>query len=302
MANADEIRALVDLRREGPLPVRVRMQLPFALLQHASATGFRTGFGDEWLRIGAVKLFSDGSLGARTAALIEPYSDDSSTSGELIYSPEELARRVEAVYAAGFQVCIHAIGDRAMQVTLDAIEHAAATHPNPFPPRIEHASVVNTEIVERMRALGVGAAVQPQFARSDYWSPERLGTDRAKGCYAFRTLWKAGVVLAGSTDCPVEKLDALAAIGQMVHRPEWSPQEALPLDAVLRIVSEGSYRIDGDVAGSGRLERGRSPDFLVLEQDPREVPPPEIEGTRPTMTVVGGVPSYQAGRSKRSIM
>jgi predicted amidohydrolase YtcJ len=288
MAHEREIRALVDLRRDGLLPVRVRMQLPYALLEHATASGLRTGFGDDYLRIGAVKLFSDGSLGARTAALHAPYSDDPSTDGELIYAAEELAARVRRVYETGFQVCVHAIGDRAMDVTLDAMEAAAAAYPPAFPPRIEHASLVNPAIVERMRRLGVGAAIQPQFARSDYWAPERLGPERARGCYAFRTLRDAGIPLAGSTDCPVEELDAMAAIGQAVSRPEWSPGEALPLEAALRTFSEGTYLIDGAPAGTGRLAPGEFADFVVLDQDPRAVPAAELERIPVAMTVVGG--------------
>jgi predicted amidohydrolase YtcJ len=293
MAHAAEVRALVDLRREGPLPVRVTMQLPYALLEHASGLGLRTGFGDDTLRVGAVKLFSDGSLGARTAALLQPYSDDPSSDGELIHAPEALARKVTRVYEAGFQVCIHAIGDRAMQATLDAIQ-AAQGIPNPFPPRIEHASLVNADLVSRMKDLGVGAAIQPQFARSDCWAPDRLGEERARGCYAFRTLWEAGIPLAGSTDCPVEPLDALAALGQLVHRPPWSPDEGLPLEAALRVFSEGSYALLGCPPGTGQLAVGEYADFLVLEEDPRAAPPEAIEKIPVAMTVVGGRISFRA--------
>ena len=295
MAHEPEIRGLVELHQTEGLPVRVLMQYPYRLLESAARAGLRTGFGDDYLRIGAVKLFSDGSLGARTAALLQPYADDPSTTGELIYSPEELAERVRRVYEEGFQVCIHAIGDRAMEVTLDAIEAApGGGAPWSFPPRIEHASLVNPRIVERMRRLGVGAAVQPQFARSDYWSPERLGLERARGCYAFRTLWEAGIPLAGSTDCPVERLDALAAIGQTVHRPEWSPEERIPLADTLRIFSEGSYALRGCAPGAGSLAPGEFADFVVLEADPRAVPAAEVEQIPVAMTVVGGEIRYAA--------
>lgn len=294
MADGREVRALVDLHRTRGLPVRVLLQLPYSLLAQAAETGMRTGFGDDYLSIGAIKLFSDGSLGARTAALEEPYTDDPGTSGELIYEPAELSRRVTAVYAAGFQVCIHAIGDRAMRVVLDAMEEAAKACPPLFPPRIEHASLVNPELVRRMRDLGVAAAVQPQFACSDHWTPQRLGTERSRGCYAFRTLWKAGIPLAGSTDCPVERLDALAAIGQLVHRSDWSPDEGIPLEDALRVFSEGSYALRGLPAGSGALQIGRPADFVVLEEDPRSVPAAEIERIPVAMTVVGGRPVYVA--------
>lgn len=297
MAHGREMRALADLAAEGPLPVRVQMQLPYSLLQQASDSGLRTGFGSDTLTIGAVKLFSDGSLGARTAALLEPYSDDPSTSGELIYEPEELTECVRKVYDAGFQVCIHAIGDRAMEVTLDAIGMAELRRSEKgllreFPPRIEHASVVNADIVRRMSELGVAAAIQPQFAWSDYWAPERLGPERVKGCYAFKTLWDAGIQLAGSTDCPVEILDAMAALGATIHRPDWSPQEALPLEAAVRIFSEGSYALQGRRNGRFKLEDWA--DFVVLEHDPRRVPVGEIQSIPVVMTVVGGEVSWGA--------
>jgi predicted amidohydrolase YtcJ len=292
MADEREVRALVALRREGPLPVRVTMQLPYALLPHLERCGLASGFGDDTLRLGAVKLFSDGSLGARTAALEAPYSDDPSTCGELIYPPEALARAVGEVYAAGFQVCIHAIGDRALRVTLEAMEAAARHAAPPAPPRVEHASLVTPPLLRRMRALGAGAAIQPQFARSDFWAPARLGPERARGCYAFRTTARAGVPLAGSTDCPVEPLEAMAALGQLVSRPEWSPHEGLELAEAVRVFAEGAYTVNGE--RNGRLEPGDRADFTVLGADPRGVPPEAIERIPVRRTVVGGRVVWQA--------
>ncbi len=298
MAHGREMRALVDLHRQEGLPVRVEMQPPFAMLPSLVESGIATGFGDDFLTYGAVKLFSDGSLGARTAAMHAPYSDDPSTTGQLIYSPEELSQRVAAVTNAGLQVCVHAIGDRAMDLTLDAIEAAQAQGPTlPWPARIEHASVVNPSILARMAAAGVAAAIQPQFAWSDYWAPERLGAQRAKGCYAFRSLHAAGVPMAGSTDSPVEALDAMAAIGRLVHRPAWSPNEGLPLEQALRLFSEGSYRIRGLPADWGRLVPGGRADFVALESDPSRVTPAEIERIGVSATVVHGRFAYRADLS-----
>jgi hypothetical protein len=294
MAHDREIRALVDVHRSEGLPVRVTLQIPYSLLETTAAAGYRTGFGDGVLSLGAVKLFSDGSLGARTAALREPYSDASETSGELIYSPEELAARVARVYAAGFQVAVHAIGDRAMDVTLDAIEHGRLHAPPGIdvpPARIEHASVVDAGILGRMRGLGVGAAIQPQFAWSDYWAGKRLG-ERAAGCYAFRALHEAGIALAGSTDCPVERMDAVAAIGQLVHRPPWLPENGLALPDALRIFSEGSYQLLGRPAGTGALAAGQPCDFVVLAEDPRLCAAADLEKIPVRMTVVGGRVQY----------
>jgi predicted amidohydrolase YtcJ len=289
-ADLREVQALAALAGRGELPIRIVVQLPFSLLEHARERRWRTGVGDDFFTWGAVKLFSDGSLGARTAALLAPYSDDPTTDGELIFSPEELERRIAAVYRAGFQVCIHAIGDRAMVVTLQAMRGAArsafGTPLAPHPPRIEHASMVNPEIVQTMLALRAAAAVQPQFAWSDRWIQERVGSDRARGCYAFAALHDAGVPLAGSTDCPVESLDALAAIGSMVHRPPWLPEGGLPVTSALRAFSEGSYSVRGLKGGS--LEIGQFADFLALDADPSAVEPQEIAQIPVAATVVGG--------------
>lgn len=300
MANAEEVRALVELQQEGLLPLRVVLQLPFHLLAHARDTGLRSGFGDDFLSLGAIKLFADGSLGARTAALGEPYSDDPSTSGELIHKPEELTRRVTEIYRSGFQSCIHTIGDAALEVTLDAIQAGAAglsaeAWSRIPPPRIEHASLVNPALIQRMRSLGVGAAIQPQFAWSDHWVEARLGQERARGCYAFRSLWEAGVPLAGSTDCPVEPLDALAAMGSLVHRPPWLPDEGLPLETTLKVFSEGAYALLGRPAGSGALKIGAPADFVVLGEHPDRVPAAEIQDIPVEMTVVAGEVRYAAG-------
>jgi predicted amidohydrolase YtcJ len=298
MAHAPEIRALTELRAAGPLPVRVRMQLPFERLETYAEAGLRTGFGDEYLSLGAVKLFSDGSLGARTAALLAPYEDEPTSSGELIYAPDELTRRVQQVYRSGFQVCVHAIGDRALEVTLAAMAAARETEGAPvLPPRVEHASLVNPALVQEMLRVGAGAAVQPQFAHSDYWTPDRLGRERTRGAYAWRTLLEAGVPLAGSTDCPVEALDAPAAIAAAVHRPEWSREEALSVAEAVRMFSEGSYALGGFPAPegprTGRLEAGQFADFVVLAEDPRRVPPAELAQVPVVMTVVGGQVVYR---------
>jgi predicted amidohydrolase YtcJ len=184
-----------------------------------------------------------------------------------------------------------------MDVTLTALELAGIRNyvgRQPLPPRIEHASMVDAEIIRRMRTLGVGAAVQPQFAWSDHWLLERVGAARAQGCYAFRTLWEAGIPLGGSTDSPVEPLDAMAAIGAMLHRPDWLPGEALSLETVLQVFSEGSYSLTGNAVGRGRLAPGAFADFVVLEHDPRLVPASEVHRIPVAMTVVDGEVRYAA--------
>src|SRR5204862_2063810 len=138
----------------------------YAMIDAARDLGMITGFGDEWLTIGAIKIFSDGSMGARTAALREDYADDLGNRGQLILCQDELDRRVQAVADAGFQVAVHAIGDAALESVLTAFERCRGPQ---LRPRIEHASLCPPDLMARMRSLGAAAAVQPQFIRSDFW-------------------------------------------------------------------------------------------------------------------------------------
>ncbi|MBI3909559.1 MAG: amidohydrolase [Armatimonadetes bacterium] len=285
VASEQESRALQRLAEAGDLPVRVRLQLASDMLPALRSLGLATGFGDDRLRIGAIKLFADGSLGARTAALHEPYADDPGNRGTLHFTQEELDARVQAVADAGCQVAVHAIGDRALDAVLTAFERCRGLPPRP---RVEHASFCPPPLLERMARLNVVAAVQPQFVASDWWTPERLGPQRARWVYPFRTMLQQGIPLAGGTDCPVERLNALQALGRAVHRDGRLSEERLTLDEAVAIFTEGAAYAAGEEAEAGRLAPGCRADFVVLEADPRAVPAAEIERIPVAMTVVGG--------------
>lgn len=280
-------RALIGRSGQGP---RIRIQLPYRLLEPARALGLSTGFGDDRLRIGAVKLFADGSLGARTAAPRAPYADDPGNRGVLIHAQEELDRRVAEIGEAGFQVAIHAIGDAALEAALTAIERAPH---RVAPPRIEHASIAPPELRKRMRQLGVVAAVQPPFVLSDTWLEERLGPERLAWAYPFRGMRAEGITLAGSTDCPVEAVDAWPAVAAAVHRGGQNPAEALSLSEALDLFTAGSAAAagkerPGESILPGYLLPGQPADFLVLEEDPFTLPTEALSGLRPVATVVAG--------------
>jgi predicted amidohydrolase YtcJ len=245
------------------------------------------------LRIGAVKLFADGSLGARTAALREPYADDPGNRGVLMHAQAELDRRVAAIGEAGFQVAIHAIGDAALEAALTAIERASR---RVDPPRIEHASIAPPDLRERMRRLGAVAAVQPPFVLSDTWLPERLGSERVPWAYPFRTMRAEGILLAGSTDCPVEALDAWPAVAAAVHRGGQNPAEALSLPEALDLFTAGSAAAEErrtEPVQSGSLLPGQPADFLVMEEDPFTLATDALAGLQPAATVVAGVVRFQ---------
>jgi predicted amidohydrolase YtcJ len=289
-----EIRALQTLRDAGELPIRVRLQISYGMLEPARALGLRTGFGDDRLRLGAVKLFADGSLGARTAALQAPYADDPDNQGILIHSQEELDRRVAAIGEAGFQVAIHAIGDAALDAALTAMERSPRLAPRP---RVEHASLAPPALRARMRRLGAVAAVQPPFVLADTWMAARVGPERLPWTYPFRTLRAEGVPLAGSTDCPVEALDAWPAVAAAVHRGGQNRDECLPLADALAMFTHGSAYAAGDEERLGALAPGYRADFLVLDTDPFALPAGELAALRPALTVVDGKVVYDEGEA-----
>jgi predicted amidohydrolase YtcJ len=298
LTDAGEIRALQTLRDAGALPIRVRLQLPFGLLEPARAMGLRTGFGDDRVRLGAVKLFADGSLGARTAALQAPYADDPGNQGTLIHPQEELDRRVAAISEAGFQVAIHAIGDAALDAALTAMERSPRLIPRPRGGAAEHASLAPPALRARMRQLGVVAAVQPPFVLADTWMAARIGAERLPWAYPFRTMRAEGVPLAGSTDCPVEALDAWPAVAAAVHRGGQNPEECLSLVDAIDLFTRGSAYAAGDEERLGTLRPGHHADFLVLDVDPFALPVEELARLRPALTVVEGEVVHEARLSR----
>jgi hypothetical protein len=287
-----EIVILQKLRREGKLPIRVYFVVPVEFLDYLINAGIITGFGDSAVRIGSIKIFVDGSLGARTAALKQPYSDDPSTKGMSLYSQRRLNRLVLKAHKAGFQLAIHAIGDRAVDMTLKALEKALKAVPREdHRHRIEHVSVLNADLVRRMKELGVIASVQPHFVVSDFWVEQRLGKKRARWVYAFKTLMKKGILVVGGSDCPVEPINPLLGIYAAVNR-EMLPQETITVEEALRIYTINAAYASFEEKIKGSIEAGKLADLVVLSSDLREVAPSEIKDVKVEMTIVGGKIAY----------
>lgn len=283
-----EIRVLQRLREQGKLPLRAYIIIPMEFLSCLSDAGLSTGFGDHTLRLGGVKILADGSLGARTAALNEPYNDEPSTKGILCCSQEELYEMIVEAQKAGFQVCVHAIGDGAVSTVLNAFEKALKDfHKKMHRHRMEHASVLNKQLVERLRKLGLIVCVQPHFVISDFWVGARLGAGRARWTYPFKTLIKDGVLLAGGSDCPVEPISPLFGIYALVARESF-PQERVTVEEALRVytVNAAYASFEEDVKGS--IETGKLADFTVLSQNPLAIKPERIKDIKVEMTMVGG--------------
>jgi predicted amidohydrolase YtcJ len=257
------------------------------------------------LTIRSVKLYADGALGSRGAALLEPYSDEPDNSGLLMMDTDSLATFTENALRHGFQVCVHAIGDRANRVVLDAYERAMkATGVEGDKARLrdEHAQVISPPDIPRFGSLGVIASMQPTHCTSDMpWAPDRLGPVRIHGAYAWASLIEGGAHVAGGSDFPVESHDPLLGFYAAVTRQDtrgnppggWSPEERMTREQALAIFTLGAAyaAFEEDVTGS--LEPGKRADMTVLSRDIMQVEPSEILDTEVVMTIVGGRILYE---------
>jgi predicted amidohydrolase YtcJ len=299
----------VQLKEEGKLTLRITEWLPFMesmdQLLNMRAQG---GTKDPWLKTGALKGFTDGALGSRTAAMLAPYSDDPSTSGILTNDPEKLRTMAIERDKAGFQINFHAIGDRANRVALDVFESVAkANGPRDRRDRVEHAQVLAPEDLPRFAQLKVIASMQPSHETSDMrWAGARLGPDRSKGAYAWASLQKSGARLAFGTDYPVEPINPMRGLYACVTRelPDggpagaWQPQEKISLDDCIRAYTSGAAYAQFEEGKKGELKAGEYADFIVLSNDLTKIPPQQITKTTVLLTVVGGRTVYaQEGSS-----
>lgn len=288
LRNSLYVEALQEAQAKGKLGVRVYMGIPVELLDELIRLGIKTGFGDHWLKIGCVKMLLDGSLGGRTAALKEPYADDRSNTGLLLYREEEMRQIVSKAHESGYQLAIHAIGDRAIELALDAIERAQIKVPRTdHRHRIEHASIINPEQIERMARMSMIASVQPAFVTSDFWAINRVGKSRENWVYPFKTLFKSAVTSAGS-DCPVEHPDPLEGIWAAVTRGGFLPTERLEVDQVLQMYTMNSAYASFEEDEKGSISEGKLADMVVLSKDPFKVPPEELKSIKAETVVVGG--------------
>jgi hypothetical protein len=290
--SADEIRIIQKLCLEGKLPLRVYLGVPVKLLDDLVNLGFLTGFGNDMVRVGFVKIFADGSLGARTAALKEPYSDKPDACGMVLYTQRGLNGVVLRAHRAGLQVGVHAIGDKAIEMSVKAFEKALRVFPREHRHRIEHCSVLNPKLIGRMKRLGLVASVQPHFVVSDFWVKERVGVERARWVYPFKTLMKRGLVVASGSDCPVEPINPLLGLWAAVARKSFV-EESLTVEEALRTYTVNAAYASFSENGFGRIEAGKFADFVVLSDDLLRISPEKIRDVRVEMTVVGGKIVYR---------
>ncbi len=288
------------LRDAGELTVRVNFRPP--LSEWETARDCRKLMrNDEWLRVGGVKGFSDGALGAATALLFEPFTDDPKNKGVWAAEAIPLARfeeRVVGADRAGLQVEIHAIGDRANAEILDLFERVAKRNgPKDRRFRIEHAQHLRSVEIPRFAAQGVIPSMQPYHAIDDgRWADKRLGRERNKGTYAFRSLLDAKARLAFGSDWDVAPLSPIVGVYAAVTRrtidgktPQgWVPEQRITVEEALRAYTSGAAYAAFEEKEKGSLEPGKLADFVVLSADPFAVRLEEIEGVQVEKTVVGG--------------
>jgi predicted amidohydrolase YtcJ len=269
------------------LPVRVWQSLPHEKLGELASLGLRPRLGDDYLRLGYLKAFMDGTLGSQTAWLLDG-------SGVVITSGEELAEIVRTAAVHGWPVAVHAIGDRANREALDAFESTREVwQPLGLRHRVEHAQCLAQEDIGRFAKLGVACSVQLSHAPSDRDLAERFWGDRVAGAYAFRSLWDSGAVVANGSDAPVEELDPLAGIRAGVtrtidDRPPWHPEQALTIEQALLASTVNPAWLSGDERRRGKLLPGYLADLVVLSRDPLDCPPDELETVEVVATMVGG--------------
>jgi predicted amidohydrolase YtcJ len=304
MEGAAALRAFQTLRDRGELTLRVVQQIPEADLDAAIQLGLRSGWGDDHLRIGAVKIFADGALGARTALMVEPYVGEPENYGIAVATREYLAAQVENAARAGIAVHIHAIGDQANRNVLDAI---AATRRLGIGlhlrHRIEHAQVLHPDDLPRFAALGVIASMQPIHCTQDMRMADAHWGERSRLAYAWRSLADSGAVLAFGSDAPVESPNVLAGIHAAVTRrradgspgPEgWYPEQRLSVAEALHAYTAGAAYSVHQEAVQGRIVPGMLADFVVLSDDIFAVHPMALLETEVVATVVDGAVVYGA--------
>ncbi len=305
MSSADDLRLYQRLKREGKLTARFFSRLPISEYEHLTKTGITAGFGDEWIRIGSLKAFADGSLGSTTALFFEPYTQDPTTRGLAmdIVLDGRLEKWVLAVDKARLQLSIHAIGDSANNLILDLFEKIVKQNPKwdrRF--RIEHAQHIHPKDFQRFAQLGVIASMQPYHAIDDgRWAEKRIGHERCKTTYAFRTFLDSGVKLCFGSDWPVAPLDPLIGIYAAVTRRTlddknpngWFPEQKISVQEAIECYTINNAYAAFEENLKGSIIKGKLADFVVLSEDILSINSIHIQSVQVVMTVVGGKIVYQ---------
>ena len=297
MSNGRAFAAYQGLLDAGQLGLRVVVYLPVSTLDGMASLGLRTAFGDPMLRIGGAKAFIDGALGTRTAAMIDPYDGEPDNVGITVADSGEVRDWFERAEAARVALAIHAIGDRANRMIVDAAEAVLGPNGSPLRHRVEHAQLLHPDDFAAFAELGLVASMQPVHATSDMDMAEPYWGERCATAYAWRTMLEADVPLAFGSDAPVEPLDPLLGIHAAVTRrrrdgapdPDgWIPQERLSVEEAVRAYTLGAaYAAHGEYE-QGSISPGKFADLVVLSGDIFAIDPMDIPDVQVAGTMVAG--------------
>ncbi len=298
----------MELFSKGDLPVRLTVYYNYdeSDLDSLLDAGLVTGYADWHYGVAGVKFYSDGSLGARSAALLDDYSDDPGNRGLLILDPDELYEKLMECHERGLQTAVHAIGDRGNRIVLDIFERILAESPGAdLRHRIEHAQILAPGDIERFSSLGIVPSMQFTHCTSDMpWVADRLGVDRLEGAYAWRSLIDSGCRIPGGSDFPVESIDPLLGIYAAVTRQDlegkpdggWFPGQRLTVEEAVRAFTlDAAWAVHQENI-KGSLEKGKLADFVILSDDIMNIDPAHIPDITIEVTVLGGEIVYNSGR------
>jgi predicted amidohydrolase YtcJ len=309
ISHAPDIRLYQKLLERGELTARIYCITPLPDWQSPARTGVLAGFGNDWIRLGAVKGFADGSLGSTTGCFFEPFNDAPNTSGllnEMMFPEGNMLKMALGADRAGLQLAVHAIGDRANRIMLDVYaEVEKQDGPRDRRLRIEHAQHIRPQDFADFARLCVIASVQPYHAIDDgRWAEKRIGHERCKTTYAFRTFLDHGVSLAFGTDWTVAPLNPMLTLYAAVTRrtldgknPDgWFPEQKLTLPEAIEAYTMGSAYAEFSEKRKGSITPGKLADIVVLDSDLFALPPEQIKDAEVIATIVGGKVVYEAPR------
>lgn len=306
----DCFQALQILRDRGQLGMRIVKNIPVAELDHAISLGLRSGFGDDWLRIGGIKIFADGALGPRTATMIAPYENEPDNFGIVVTDKEEMMEQASQASAHGLSVTVHAIGDRANHDVLDVYEavrqeesqRADSSRQPALRHRIEHVQILHPQDLHRLAELNVIASMQPIHATSDMIMADTYWGDRARYSYAWRTALETGATLVFGSDAPVEPIEPLLGIYAAVsrRRPDgqpgpngWYPEQKLTMHETIHAFTRAAALTSGQEARQGSLSPGKLADLTIFDRDIFAIPTDELLDVQIAGTMVGGRFKYR---------
>jgi hypothetical protein len=302
MDDGVSLAQLLRLRVEGRLGLRVVHAVPLADLDHACRLGLASGLGDDWLRIGGIKIFADGALGSQTAYMFDPYPGRGEYCGVPVVAGAELREAVVKAARHGWAAWIHAIGDRAVHEAVTAIRAAQRVASTALPHRIEHAQCVRLADIRRMARAGIVASVQPCQLIGDIEIADRHWPQARKNAYPLGSLLRAGVALACGSDVPVESIDPRRSLAAATLRTDqhgqpaggWFPRQRIGVKDALRAFMRGAAWSIGAPLPAGTLVPGAPADLTVWAEDPLEADPRSLPNLEILGCVIGGQPHFSS--------